>query len=639
MANERKQTNMSHSRMHFSGKKEKPRDVKKTLKRILSYTKEYKVRLVIIFLAVIVYAIAGVAGTYMLKPLINNYIVPFIGESNADLSGFFFLLLMMAAIYLTGVGAILVSTRLMVGISTGTLLKIRLDLFAAMEKLPLKYHDNHTQGELMSRYTNDIDALRDMISQGIIQLINTSLTVVSIFLVMLFLSPILTAIIVVMLFVMIQTIKFIGKRGRSYFVKQQKAFGELNGYIEEIVEGQKVVKVFCYEQHSKNNFDEHNQNLRKAAAGAHTFANILMPVIGNLSYINYAITAAVGGMMVVFGRLDIGTIGAYLQYTRSFSQPLTQASSIFNSVLSALAGAERIFAVIDENPENDQGDVTLVNAEFNEAGQIEESAVRTGFWAWKQNKADGELSLTPLRGDVRFVDATFSYDGKNKVLNNIDLYAKPGQKIALVGSTGAGKTTITNLLTRFYDLDQGQILYDGINIKRIKKDDLRHSLAMVLQDTHLFTGTVLENIRYGKLTATDDEVIAAACRANADFFISHLPNGYQTVITADGANLSQGQRQLLAIARAAVADPPVLILDEATSSIDTRTESLIEKGMNELMLGRTVFVIAHRLSTVRNADAIIVLENGQIIERGNHNELLAKQTRYFQLYTGMFELT
>lgn len=639
MSNDKKPTNMGRPGMHALGKKEKPRDIKKTLKRIFSYTNEYKFRLTVIFFAVIVYASAGVAGTYMLKPLINNYIVPFIGKSDTDLSGFITMLLLMAAVYLLGVIAILTATRLMVGVSTGTLLKIRLDLFAAMEKLPLKYHDNHTQGELMSRFTNDVDALRDMISQGIIQLINAGLTVISIFIVMLVLSPVLTALMLVMLLIMIQIIKFIGKRSRNYFVKQQNALGKLNGYIEEIIEGQKVVKVFCYEQNSKESFNERNEVLRKSAAGAYTFANILMPIMGNLSYINFAITAAIGGMLVVFGRLDIGTIGAYLQYTRSFSQPLTQASGIFNAVLSALAGAERIFAVIDEEPETDDGDITLVNAEFDEAGQITESSCRTGLWAWKQIKENNEAFLTPLRGDVRFIDAYFSYDGEHNVLKNIDLYAKPGQKIALVGSTGAGKTTITNLLTRFYDLDQGKILYDGINIKRIKKDDLRHSLAMVLQDTHLFTGTVMENIRYGRLSAGDDEVITAARRANADFFISHLPQGYQSVITADGANLSQGQRQLLAIARAAVADPPVLILDEATSSIDTRTEALIEQGMNDLMLGRTVFVIAHRLSTVKNAAAIIVLENGQIIERGSHNELLALQARYYQLYTGMFELT
>ncbi|MCI9669782.1 MAG: ABC transporter ATP-binding protein, partial [Oscillospiraceae bacterium] len=480
--------------------------------------------------------------------------------------------------------------------------------------------------------------LREMLSQGLPQLISALISIVGVFIMMLLLSPVLTFLVVLMLVIMLQVIKYIGSRSGRYFQKQQAALGKVNGYIEEMIEGQKVVKVFCRENQVEEEFETLNEALREAASNANTYANVLMPIMGNLSHINYAITAAAGALMVIGGFLDLGTIAAFLQYSRNFGMPITQVSQQFNNILNALAGAERIFNLIDVPEEVDNGYVTLVRC-TEENGEIVETQQYTGMWAWKHPHSDGTLTYTRLQGDVRFEDVTFSYDGKKDVLKNISLYAKPGQKIAFVGSTGAGKTTITNLINRFYDVPDGKIRYDGININKIRKDDLRRSLGMVLQDTHLFTGTVKENIRYGNLEATDEEILRAAKLANADGFIRHLPQGYDTVLTADGANLSQGQRQLLAIARAAVANPPVLILDEATSSIDTRTEALIEKGMDTLMEGRTVFVIAHRLSTVRNSDAIMVLENGQIIERGDHDQLLAEKGKYFQLYTGMFELS
>jgi len=624
---------------HYSGK---PENVFATLKRIFSYMYGFKLHLIIMVIAIVFSSLAGVVGNYLVGPIIDNYITPFIGKENPDLSGFIQLLFVMIAVYAFGALTTFVFQRIMLVVSTTTLYRIRTDLFNKMESLPIRYFDKHTHGELMSLYTNDTDALREMLSNSIAQFITSAITIVGVFTAMLIYSWFLTIIVVLVLFLMFFVIGFIGKRSGEGFKAQQQALGSVNGYIEEMIEGQKVVKVFCYEDEACREFDALNEKLCKASTKANTFANILMPIMNNLSYLHYAVTAVVGGIMAVkgIGGMKIGKVIAYLQFTRSFSHPITQISQQFNAVLAALAGAERIFKVIDETPEEDNGYVTLVNAEIKPDGTIIESDVRTGQWAWKHpHKSDGTITYTKVEGRVEFDDVVFGYVPEKTVLNGISLYAEPGQKIAFVGSTGAGKTTITNLINRFYDVPDGKIRYDGININKIKKDDLRRSLSMVLQDTHLFTGTVMDNIRYGKLDATDDEVYAAAKLANADVFIRHLSNGYNTMLTADGSNLSQGQRQLLAIARAAIADPPVLILDEATSSIDTRTEALIEKGMDSLMEGRTVFVIAHRLSTVRNSHAIMVLENCKIIERGNHDDLIEQKGKYYQLYTGMFELS
>ncbi len=618
---------------------ERPKNAGKTLVRILGYVMRYKVRLVITAVCMVLAALCTVAGTYFLKPALNDYIVPLIGQENPDLSGFIRTLLIMAAFYLTGALANFTLNRMMIQICNGTLRQVRIEMFTHMQDLPLRYFDSRTHGSIMSTYTNDTDTLREMISMSIPQMVNGIISSVTVFIMMITLSWQMTIIVVLWIAVMFLIIRLISGNSSKYFIRQQLELSNTNGYIEEMVEGAKVIKVFTHEPAVKEEFDELNGDLWHAASKAHTFANILFPVMGNISYIAYAILAVAGAYLAIRGITDIGTIGAFLQYSRNFSQPITNLSQQLNSVLTALAGAERIFALLDEPVEVDEGKITLVRANIAADGSITESEQRTGHWAWRVPLADGTFRYVELRGDVRFENVTFSYDGEKIVLKNISLYAKPGQKIAFVGSTGAGKTTVTNLINRFYDVQEGLITYDGLNVKDIKKDDLRRSLGMVLQDTHLFTGTVEENIRYGRLDAAHEDILKAAKLANADFFIRHLPDGYDTVLTADGANLSQGQRQLLAIARAAVADPPVLILDEATSSIDTRTEALIEKGMDRLMQGRTVFVIAHRLSTVRNSNAIMVLEKGEIIERGDHDSLLEQKGRYYQLYTGMFELS
>ena len=630
------------------GPMQKPKNAFGAFKRILSYMAEYKALLLLVVVFIICSSLANVIGTSFLQKIIDNYLTPLIKDSgNAELyRGFMAVLGQMMLVYVIGALCTFGYSRIMLNISTNTLFKIRTDLFTHMETLPIKYFDTHTHGELMSRYTNDIDTIREMLSNAVSSFISSAVTIIGVFVMMVYYSWQLTLVSIGMLFVILFLTGKIGGKSGKYFKEQQKEIGAVNGYIEEMIDGQKVVKVFVHEKQAKEEFEQLNDRLCEASTNANTFANILGPVNNNLGHVQYALTAVVGGILAIkgvhsfSGPIMVGTVVAFLQYTRNFSMPISQVSQLFNSVLSALAGAERIFNMIDEPSEVDDGYVTLVNAKEAPDGTLTECSERTGVWAWKHpHKADGTITYTKVQGRVEFDDVTFGYEKNKTVLNGISLYAKPGQKIAFVGSTGAGKTTITNLINRFYDVPDGKIRYDGININKIKKDDLRRSLSMVLQDTHLFTGTVMDNIRYGKLDATDEEVIKAAKLANADSFIRHLPEGYDTMLYSDGANLSQGQRQLLAIARAAVADPPVLILDEATSSIDTRTEALIEKGMDSLMEGRTVFVIAHRLSTVRNSDAIMVLEHGNIIERGNHDALIADHGKYYQLYTGMFELS
>lgn len=627
---------------------QKPKNAFGAFKRILSYMAEYKALLLLVVVFIICSSLANVIGTSFLQKIIDNYLTPLIKDSgNAELyRGFMAVLGQMMLVYVIGALCTFGYSRIMLNISTKTLFKIRTDLFTHMETLPIKYFDTHTHGELMSRYTNDIDTIREMLSNAVSSFISSAVTIIGVFVMMVYYSWQLTLVSIGMLLVILFLTGKIGGKSGKYFKEQQKEIGAVNGYIEEMIDGQKVVKVFVHEKQAKEEFEQLNNRLCEASTNANTFANILGPVNNNLGHVQYALTAVVGGILAIkgvhsfSGPIMVGTVVAFLQYTRNFSMPISQVSQLFNSVLSALAGAERIFNMIDEPSEVDDGYVTLVNAKEAPDGTLTECSERTGVWAWKHpHKADGTITYTKVQGRVEFDDVTFGYEENKTVLNGISLYAKPGQKIAFVGSTGAGKTTITNLINRFYDVPDGKIRYDGININKIKKDDLRRSLSMVLQDTHLFTGTVMDNIRYGKLDATDEEVIKAAKLANADPFIRHLPEGYDTMLYSDGANLSQGQRQLLAIARAAVADPPVLILDEATSSIDTRTEALIEKGMDSLMEGRTVFVIAHRLSTVRNSDAIMVLEHGNIIERGNHDALIADHGKYYQLYTGMFELS
>ncbi|EGD49135.1 ABC transporter related protein [Ruminiclostridium papyrosolvens DSM 2782] len=615
----------------------------KVFKRLLAYVlKEYKFLFVIVVICIFISSLSNVAGTLFLKNLIDDYITPLLNKSGAaDFGPLLKAILTIAAIYLMGVLTNYVFNRIMIVISQGSLKKIRDDMFAHMETLPISHFDSHSHGELMSLYTNDTDSLRQMISQSIPQLLASVITIVSVFFSMIFLSIPLTIVQMIAIAVMFYTIKVIGGKSGMYFGLQQRDIGKLNGYVEEMMEGQRVVKVFCHEEESKLNFDKLNDALCDSANNANKFANILMPILGNVGNITYVLISIVGAILAIsgFGSFTVGALASFLQLTRSFSQTIGQASQQFNFIVMALAGADRIFKLLDEKPEVDQGYVSLVNVKENEQGELTESPERTGIWAWKHPHGDGTITYTKLLGEVIFDDVDFGYREDKIILHNISLYAKPGQKVAFVGATGAGKTTITNLINRFYDIQDGKIRYDGININKIKKNDLRSSLGIVLQDAHLFTGTVADNIRYGKLNASDEEVIAAAKLANAHMFIKHLPNGYETIITGDGGNLSQGQRQLLTIARAAIADPPVLILDEATSSIDTRTEAIVQEGMDRLMKGRTVFVIAHRLSTVKNSDVIMVLEQGEIIERGSHKDLIKEKGKYYQLYTGAFELS
>ncbi len=620
----------------------KPSDTTGTVKRLIKYIGKQKSLLVGMIVFVIISSVATVMASVFIQPIVDDLLIPAVGQefSWALFKPIKKILIMLVCAAIIGAGASYGKSRCSVYLTQKTLRNLRKDLFDSVEDLPINFFDSRPNGEIMSRFTNDVESLRAFLSQGLTQLISSSITIIGSFCVMLYYSWKLTILVVLMVAFMIFLVKVLGKKSSYYFKKQQKELGVVNGYIEETIEGQKVVKVFNHEEEVTEHFTQINEELRKASTGANTFASILMPLMNNLSYVNYAITAALGGMLAVKGFMTPGGIVAFLTNSRNFSQPITQVSQQFNNAIAAIAGAERIFEYIDEKPEVDDGYVTLVNAKFDENGELCECEEHTGVWAWKhQHTADGTVTYKQLKGDVVFENVTFSYDGKKTVLKNISLYAKPGQKIAFVGSTGAGKTTITNLLNRFYEIDDGKIRYDGINIKKIKKDDLRRSLSMVLQDTHLFTGTVEDNIRYGNLNATHEQIVEAAKLANAHSFIMSLENGYDTVLTGDGANLSQGQRQLLSIARAAVADPPVLVLDEATSSIDTRTEKLIEQGTDKLMQGRTVFVIAHRLSTVRNSNAIMVLEHGEIIERGDHEDLLKQKGRYYQLYTGQFELS
>ena len=613
---------------------------KDVVKRLMSYIGHYKLRFAAVLICIVVNALAMVSCSLYLQTLIDSYITPLLQAATPDFAPLFRSILIMGCIYAVGILACLFYNRTMVSIAQGTLKRIRDEMFEHMQTLPIRYFDTHTHGDIMSHYTNDTDTLRQMLAQSIPQMFSSLITIISVFFAMLFTSWQLTIFVLCFVFIMLQVTGRVAGKSGYYFIRQQKALGDVNGYIEEMINGQKVIKVFCHEEKAKEIFDQKNEELCKDASAANSFANILMPIMGNLGNLQYVLLATIGGTMALGGAggTTVGTIASFLQLSRSFMNPISQISNQLNMVVMALAGAERIFKLMDEEPEVDEGYVTLVNAKYDENGELTESKERTGLWAWKHPHGDGTLTYTKMRGEVRFYDVDFGYNEEKIVLHNISLYAEPGQKVAFVGSTGAGKTTITNLINRFYDLADGKIRYDDININKIKKADLRRSLGVVLQETNLFTGTIMENIRYGKLDATDEEVYAAAKLANADDFIRLLPNGYDTVITGNGGSLSQGQRQLIAIARAAVADPPVMILDEATSSIDTRTEAIVQRGMDALMKGRTVFVIAHRLSTVRNSDVIMVLEQGRIIERGSHDKLIAEKGKYYQLYTGAFEL-
>ncbi|WP_294466394.1 ABC transporter ATP-binding protein [uncultured Anaerofustis sp.] len=614
----------------------------KTAKRLLGYVfKSYKLEFFVVFIAIIISSVASMSSSLFLMYLIDDIITPLINSVNPEFFGVLKAIMLFGIVYYTGVLCTFIYSRLMVNIGQGVLKKIRDDMFVHMQSLPIKYFDTHSHGELMSLYTNDTDTLRQMICQSIPQVFSSVVTVVAVFFAMLYISIPLSILSIFIIILMVLATKIVGGKSGKYFVSQQKNLGTLDGYVEEMMSGQKVVKVFCHEEESKADFDKLNESLFESAAKANGYANIIIPIIANLGYIQYVLTAILGGYLAIsgVGGLTLGAIASFLQLTRNFNFPFSQISGQLNSIIMALAGAERIFKLIDEEPEEDDGYVGLVNAVIDEDGNVEESEKRTGQWAWKHPHSDGSVTYTPLKGDVRFIDMSFGYDSNKTVLNKLNLYAKPGQKLAFVGSTGAGKTTITNLINRFYDVTKGKIRYDGINVNKIKKSDLRRSLGIVLQDTHLFTGTIMENIRYGKLDATDEEVYEAAKLVNADKFIKMLPQGYDTKISGTGEELSQGQRQLLSIARAALNNPPVLILDEATSSIDTRTEKIVQDGMDELMKGRTVFVIAHRLSTIRNSDAIIVLEHGTIIERGDHEQLIDKHGTYYRLYTGALELS
>ena len=615
---------------------------KNTVFRLLSYLKNYKLLVVLDMIAITLTALSNVLGMTYLEVIVDDYVKPLLLVDSPDFSGLLGVILQMAAVFGVGVVTSLFQGIFMARVAQGVQKKIRDDMFYHMQRLPIKYFDTHTFGDVMSYYTNDVDTLRQMLSQSIPQTVSSLVTIVTVFITMLVTSPILTLFVIVCLLLMLQATKKIGGNSAKYFIAQQKSIGNLNGYIEEMISGQRVIKVFCHEEATKEEFDRRNEELQASATKANIFANILMPIMMNLGNLQYVLVAILGGALAVVSHESLITMGGimlFLQLSKNFTRPVSQISQQVNSIIMALAGADRIFSLLDEPVEEDHGYVTLVRARENPDGTLTECKERTGTWAWKHpHQADGTITYTKLTGDVRLFDVDFAYEEGKTVLHDVSLYAKPGQKIAFVGATGAGKTTITNLINRFYDIADGKIRYDGININKIKKPDLRRSLGMVLQDVNLFTGTVMDNIRYGKLDATDEECIKAAKLANAHDFIMMLPQGYQTVLSGDGSGLSQGQRQLLSIARCAVADPPVMILDEATSSIDTRTEAIVQRGMDQLMKGRTVFVIAHRLSTVRNSNAIMVLEHGRIIERGDHDALLAQKGTYYQLYTGAFEL-